>query len=209
MTKEDTLFQFKILLAFGAYFLYIRYNNIRKSKKTYKKRNLQYTSGPNPNWIPKQLIETPFKRTEWNSFQLNQMKSSSVYQLMISSIVPRPIALISSINSKGIKNCAPFSYFGLVSHDPPLVSIGICINSRSGTKKDTICNIEESKEFVINIISEWYVEAANHTCGNFPSDVDEIEVTGLTPIASIDVKPPRIAEAAIQMECKVRQTVII
>jgi flavin reductase (DIM6/NTAB) family NADH-FMN oxidoreductase RutF len=166
--------------------------------------------GPNPKWKPKDVIRIPVERpNDYLTYETSRMSSSSLYGLIISVVVPRPIALITSQNSQGILNCAPFSYFGLISHDPPLVAVGICINGRNKTKKDTLNNIEETGEFVINLISAWYVEAANHTCGNFPSDVNEVEVAGLSTIPSISIVPPRLAESAVQLECKVDLYILI
>jgi flavin reductase (DIM6/NTAB) family NADH-FMN oxidoreductase RutF len=101
-----------------------------------------------------------------------------------------------------VNNLAPFSYFSAVGHDPPTVCIGICKN-RDGKNKDTLQNIIETGEFVVNMISDWMVESANHCSGMFPSEIDELKLVGLTPIASELVKPHRVAESAFQMECKV------
>ena len=100
---------------------------------------------------------------------------------------------------------------GAVSHDPMMVSITVCMNGRGDTrtKKDTLVNIEETSEFVVNIMSEWYVESANHTCGSFPYETDEISVSGLNTMPSVKVLPERIKESAVQLECKVHQYVPI
>ena len=92
-----------------------------------------------------------------------------------------------------------------------LISVTVCMNGRGAerTKKDTLVNIEETEEFVVNIMSEWYVESANHTCGSFPYESDEIAISGLNTLPSMKVKPERIKEAAVQLECKVHQFVPI
>jgi flavin reductase (DIM6/NTAB) family NADH-FMN oxidoreductase RutF len=114
-------------------------------------------------------------------------------------VVPRPIALTSTLSVDGTRNIAPFSYFNIVSHDPPHVALGICKNP-DGSKKDTLRNIEDTKEFVINIMSDWYVESANHCCGNFAPEEDELQRSGLmNPIPSQVVKPCRLAESAFHM----------
>ena len=95
---------------------------------------------------------------QWKNFDpANAEDSFSRYSLMISCVVPRPIALCSTISSQGVRNCAPFSYFGAISHDPLLISVTICNNGRGNnrTKKDTLVNIESAREFVVNIMSEW------------------------------------------------------
>ena len=133
--------------------------------------------------------------------------SATLYPLVISAVVPRPIALVSSLGADGSRNLAPFSYFGVMSHDPPVVTIGTCATSgRANRQKDTQQNVLETKEFVVNIVSEWMLEAANHTCGFFDRGVDEMELAGLTTLPSVSVRPPRVAESAIQMECVLEGT---
>jgi len=139
----------------------------------------------------------------WNSYRTDDLKATGgLYGLLISAVTPRPIALISSVSKDGIINCAPFSYFNVVSHDPPIVMIGICINGRTGTKKDSLVNIEQTGQFVVNIISSWFVESANHTCGAFDPEVNEMDVAGLTAIPSELIAPPRVGESAVHFECE-------
>lgn len=154
---------------------------------------------PNPSWKPPDKQPHPFGNAVHKSIDPQQLASS--YFLTISAVVPRPVAFVSSRSAAGINNLAPFSYFNAVAHDPPTLCIGICKN-RDGSNKDTLNNIEETGEFVVNIISDWMVESANHTCGAFPPDVDEMTVVGLTPLPSEVVSPPRVAESAVHMECK-------
>lgn len=92
-----------------------------------------------------------------------------------------------------------------------IVSVTVCMNGRGAnrTKKDSLVNIEETSEFVVNIISEWFVESANHTSGAYPPETDEISVTGLNTIPSVKIKPERIKESAVQLECKVHQLIPI
>eukprot|EP01039_Chlorochromonas_danica_P005348 gene5348-5884_t len=154
-------------------------------------------------WQPGQPQPMPYPSKVWKAYHPADLKASGgLYGLMISSIVPRPIALVTSQDKEGNLNAAPYSYFNIVCHDPPLVMIGCCINMRAKTKKDTLYNIEGTKQFVVNIMSSWYLEAANHTSGNFPSNVNEMEVAGLASLPSDLVRPPRLAEAAVQLECE-------
>jgi flavin reductase (DIM6/NTAB) family NADH-FMN oxidoreductase RutF len=158
---------------------------------------------PDASWRPGMNQKHPFPTQSWKEFDpAGPADAFSRYSLLISCVVPRPIALVTSINSLGDRNCAPFSYFNAVCHDPPLVAITVCTQGRDHVQKDTLNNIEQTNEFVVNIMSEWYIESANHTCGAFPPDVDEITLSGLTTLPSTKVKPERIAEAAIQMECQ-------
>ena len=102
----------------------------------------------------------PFGEARHRSIDPTALASS--YLLGISGVVPRPIAFVSTQSASGIGNLAPFSYFNIVAHDPPTVVVGICRN-RDGSLKDTLRNIDETNEFVVNIISKWMVDAANHT----------------------------------------------
>ena len=100
----------------------------------------------------------------FKEFRLSSMKRGDVYGLLTSCTVPRPIALVTSQNpTSGVINCAPFSYFNVMNHDPPILSLGLCTKGRMRVKKDTLVNIESSGELVVNIISEGFVAAANQT----------------------------------------------
>jgi len=128
-----------------------------------------------------------------------------VYKLMIGSIVPRPIALVSTRSEDGISNLAPFSFFTGVSANPPVICF--CPIRRPGADprpdpyKDTLRNISRTRQFVVNVVSEEMAEKMNITAGEYPPEVDEFEVAGLTPIPSDLVKPARVAESPVQMEC--------
>src|SRR5438270_14074222 len=104
---------------------------------------------------------------------------SQVYRFLISAVVPRPIAFVSSIGADGGMNLAPFSYFNAVASEPPLVAIAI--NNRPDDPKDTLRNIEETREFVVNIVSESLLDAMVQTAGEWPRAVSEFGRSGLTP----------------------------
>ena len=125
-----------------------------------------------------------------------------IYKLMIGSIVPRPIALVSTLSRDGVRNLAPFSFFTGISSRPPLICFCPGPRSVEGPRKDTLINIWMTKEFVVNIVSEEIAEAMNLTSGEYPPEVDEFEVAGLTPLPSDLVKPPRVAESHVSMECR-------
>jgi len=127
---------------------------------------------------------------------------------MIGSIVPRPIALVSSLSKSGARNLAPFSFFNGVCSNPPTILFSTVIR-KDGAHKDTLNNVEATKEFVVNIVSEDFAEKMNITSADFPPDVDEFIESGLTPIPSDLVKPPRVSESRISMECKLTQIVRI
>eukprot|EP00899_Mesostigma_viride_P029180 jgi/Mesvir1/9447/Mv09844-RA.1 len=157
------------------------------------------TSPPHPEWKPGVKMPNPAGHNRM--VEIDPASVSSCYALVISGVVPRPVALVSSQNASGGCNMAPFSYFGAVAHDPPVLTVSIC-RKPGGCIKDTLANVLETREMVVHIISEWFVEPASHTCGNFKPDIDEMDVVGFTKVPSVVVKPPRIEEAALAMECK-------
>jgi flavin reductase (DIM6/NTAB) family NADH-FMN oxidoreductase RutF len=138
------------------------------------------------------------KDGEWTTIDPNNCQG--IYGLGISAVAPRPVAVITSQDKDGIINCAPFSYTGLLSHDPPMVAHGLCI-SRAG-KKDTLVNIEETGEWCFNVLTENWLVEANKTSAAYESDVNELEVAGLGTLSCDNVKVPRVKEARIAMECK-------
>lgn len=120
--------------------------------------------------------------------------------MLISSVTPRPIGFISTVSPEGVRNLAPFSFFTVVNPEPPIFVIGF--TKEFGTPKDSCANVLATKELTINIISEWFVEAANYCAINAPSEVDEWTLSGLTPVASDKVKPPHVGESAFSVEAK-------
>lgn len=134
-----------------------------------------------------------------------EMEPASAYKLFQSLVAPRPIAWVSSIDSRGRINLAPFSFFNAVATKPLIVMLAI--GRKGSTPKDTLKNLQETGEFVINIVSEELAEAMNITSGDWPPEVNEFEILQLTSLPSIDVKPPRVADAPAAMEAKVRQIV--
>ncbi|GAB6072058.1 flavin reductase family protein [Venenivibrio stagnispumantis] len=132
---------------------------------------------------------------------IKNLDESQIYKLMISTIVPRPIAWVSTVSKEGIYNIAPFSFYMGISSSPPLIAISIG-KKNDITKKDTWKNIEEVGDFVINIVDYDLVEKMNITALPFDEHIDEFKEAGLTPIKSDIVKSPRIAESPINIECK-------
>lgn len=123
------------------------------------------------------------------------------YRLLIGSVVPRPIALVTTRDTKGVPNAAPFSFFNCFSHDPPIVALGMELRAE-GVLKDTVRNIRATREFVVNLVSEAIAERMNICAVDFPEGVDELSEAGLTAVPSSVVKPPRVAELPVNMECK-------
>ncbi|KAK7424420.1 hypothetical protein QQX98_000385 [Neonectria punicea] len=128
------------------------------------------------------------------------------YKLLTTAIVPRPIAFLSTRNKDGKLNIAPFSYFNYFNHDPPIFVVGFGTNTTkpNGYLQDTVRNIRETGECVLNIISESFIEAANTTGAAAPAEVSEWEISGLTPVFDCKtVSAPRVKEAIFSMEAKV------
>jgi len=130
-----------------------------------------------------------------------------IYKLMVGVIVPRPIAFVSTISADGIRNLAPFSFFTGISANPPVICFSPMIRGADSSRKDTLCNIEAVKEFVVNVVSEEFASQMNVCSTEFPPDVDEFAASGLTPIPSDLVKPPRVKESRINMECRLLQII--
>jgi flavin reductase (DIM6/NTAB) family NADH-FMN oxidoreductase RutF len=136
-------------------------------------------------------------------FDPQPVAPQSIYKLLIGCVVPRPIAWVSSLSSDTIPNLAPFSFFMAVCNDPP--TLAFSSGRRAGDKKDTIQNIEYTQDFVVNLVDDALAEQMNRTSGEYPPEVDEFALTGLTAAPSVKVKAPRVAEAPINMECRVVQ----
>jgi flavin reductase (DIM6/NTAB) family NADH-FMN oxidoreductase RutF len=136
-----------------------------------------------------------------------QQSPQNIYKLMVGAIVPRPIAFVSSISADGVRNLAPFSFFTAISANPPVICFSPMVRSTDGARKDTLNNIEATREFVVNIVSEDFARQMNTCSAEFPPEVDEFEVSGLTAVPSDMVRPPRVAESRINMECRLVQVV--
>ena len=147
-------------------------------------------------------------------FDPQTLEPTAVYKLLISSVVPRPIAWVSTYDAAGVPNVAPFSYFMAITDSPP--SIAFSCSPRAGAKegtsgsssrgapmiKDTLRNVEAMSEYVVNIVDDDRAEQMNLTSGDYPPEVDELALAKLTAVPGVKVKAPRVAEAPISMECK-------
>ena len=162
-------------------------------------------------------------------FDFADLAARARYKLLVSTITPRPIAWVVSQDSRGLLNAAPFSFFNAFSADPPVIGIGIGSHARvravlaareeqspapgAGSTwsppqmKDTRANIAETGEFVVNLVSEEVAQAMNVTAIEFEPGVNELAEAGLTTCPSVRVKPPRIAESPVSMECELLQIV--
>jgi flavin reductase (DIM6/NTAB) family NADH-FMN oxidoreductase RutF len=126
------------------------------------------------------------------------------YKFLIGSIVPRPIAFVTTLSDQDIVNGAPFSYFNIVSSNPPMISLAI--QRSAGRQKDTARNIIGLKEFVVHVVDEDNVEEINKTAASLPPNKSEIELSNLTPVESVKISVPGVKEAKIRMECILEQS---
>ena len=129
---------------------------------------------------------------------------SDNYKFLIGSILPRPIAWVSTLNSDGSNNLAPFSFFTAVSAKPMIIAFCPMIRTSTGKKKDTVINIEREKEFVINFVTEELTEKCNLSSTELEYGQDEFTFAGLSSLASELVKARRVGESPIHFECKLR-----
>ena len=131
----------------------------------------------------------------------DQLEWRDAYKLLQGSVLPRPIAFVSSQDENGNANLAPFSFFTAISANPMMVCFSPMRRGTDGAKKDTLKNIESTKEFVINIVSEEFVQQMNDCATEFASDVDEFEASGLSKVDSVAVSPSRVMESKVHLEC--------
>lgn len=141
----------------------------------------------------------------------NEIDFETSYKILIGSVVPRPIAWVSTKSKSGTFNLAPFSFFNAVSSNPPIIvfSAGLkTIKTEHGYEvgpKDTVRNVKDTGEFVVNIVSRKLAEQMNQTSANYPPEVSEFDAVGLTPAPSHMVSAPRVGESLVSMECKLYQ----
>lgn len=152
--------------------------------------------------------EIPSPVGEMVEIDAAQASTKEMYKLLTGAIVPRPIALVSTVSSQGVTNLAPYSAFNLVSSDPPCLSISVAYAGEE-KEKDTVTNIKQTKQFVVNSANLWHAEPLIQTAAEYPSDVSEIDAVGYTPIESATINVPRIKEAAIHFECELYKIVDI
>lgn len=136
----------------------------------------------------------------------SKLTPSQAYDLLVHAIQPRPIAFVSTMSEQGEENLAPFSFFMAGGANPPSLMYSPALNAR-GEAKDSLRNVEETGEFVVNIVTRSLAEAINATSFDFPSGYSEWQVAGLTPMPSEFVRPRRIAESPVHFECRVFQIV--
>jgi flavin reductase (DIM6/NTAB) family NADH-FMN oxidoreductase RutF len=141
----------------------------------------------------------------------SDLSHSELYSLVLNSVAPRPIAWVSTVSASGDLNLAPFSFFNAVCVDPPLLAFAPGLRQPKhakgghGEAKDTLRNVRETREFVVNIVTYELREAMNLTSGEYDASVDEFELAKLTPQPSTIVRPPRVTESPVSFECRLHQ----
>jgi flavin reductase (DIM6/NTAB) family NADH-FMN oxidoreductase RutF len=128
----------------------------------------------------------------------------AVYRLLIGSVVPRPIGWASTVSASGVANLAPFSFFTVVCVAPPMISLTI-MPKADGSEKHTLRNVRATGEFCFNVVTRPTWQQMVDSANGFPEDDSEFAETGLTPIAAVRVKAPRVKEAPIHFECKLER----
>lgn len=133
------------------------------------------------------------------------LSGREAYALMTASIVPRPVAWVSSLSTDGVRNLAPFSYFVGVGSKPPMLAVSV--GWRKGSSKDTAANIRATEEFVVNLATGSLAEQMVATSAEVAAEVDEFALAGLTPCESTSIKAPGVKESPVRMECRLHQIV--
>jgi len=124
------------------------------------------------------------------------------YKLLIGCVVPRPIAWVSTVDLAGARNLAPFSFFNAIGSNPPAISISVSYVDGIDQRKDTLRNISDTGEFVVNIVDEDLAQAMNATSADYPPGVDELAIAGVAAVPCVTVRPARVAGAPVSLECK-------
>jgi flavin reductase (DIM6/NTAB) family NADH-FMN oxidoreductase RutF len=140
-------------------------------------------------------------QTEHTHFDFAALSGRDKYKIIIGTVIPRPIALVTTVDEHGIVNAAPFSFFNALSGDPAIVAIGV-ENKANVDFKDTGRNIRVTEQFTVNIVDDAMVDAMNICAVPFPPDIDELEKAGLTAVAGVHVRCPRILQSPAALECK-------
>ncbi|WP_342387843.1 flavin reductase family protein [Salinicoccus bachuensis] len=140
-------------------------------------------------------------------FTPQQLNEKEQKKFLIGSVIPRPIALVSTMSEEGIVNIGPFSYFNIVTYRPPMLSIAV--QRVAGEPKDTARNISNTKEAVVHVVDQDNVEAANETAAQLGPEESELDVSAFTTVASKTVRPPGLDEAKVRMETELYDSMVI
>src|SRR5699024_6076110 len=139
------------------------------------------------------------------TFEPQDFSERDNYTLLTGSIIPRPIAFVTSSSNQDILNAAPFSYFNMVTADPPLISVSI--QRKDGKSKDTVQNITEKQEFVVHIVDESNLQDVNQTAASLASNHNELDLTSFTLAKSLEIDVPGVQEARVRFECQLEKII--
>lgn len=137
------------------------------------------------------------------TFDAGELNTPQLQHYLQHAIAPRPIALVSTIDQSGNINLSPFSFFNLFSANPPVCVFSPSRRVKDNTTKHTLENLYEVRECVINIVDHYILHKVNQCSADYPKGINEFKEAGLTELASLQVKPPRVAESPVQLECSV------
>jgi flavin reductase (DIM6/NTAB) family NADH-FMN oxidoreductase RutF len=140
-------------------------------------------------------------------FDMEQLDPDLTYKVLAATVTPRPIAWVTTVSEDGVANAAPYSFFNVMGHQPPTVTIGL-LRGPGKQFKDTAANILATGEFVVNLVSFPLAEAMNLTCMDAPPEVDELSLAKLQSLPSLRVKPQRISESPVSFECRVLASLV-
>jgi flavin reductase (DIM6/NTAB) family NADH-FMN oxidoreductase RutF len=160
--------------------------------------------------LSKENMQTRRDTDGITSFEAAKLEPIEAYKLLAGSVVPRPIAWVSTIDRQGVRNLAPYSFFTVASANPPVLCFCPSVREpKNGLRamKDTLANIRETGEFVVNIVDEALVEAMNQSAAQVAPEDDEFVLAGVTAMDGVSVRAPRVAESPVQMECRLREIV--
>lgn len=143
----------------------------------------------------------------FNTYDPKELPIPKVHQYLLGAVGPRPIAFASTIDENGVPNLAPFSFFNVFSANPPILIFSPARSGRTGEAKDTYHNVKRIPEVVINIVNYDIVHQVSLASSPYPSDVNEFVKAGFTPLPSETIRPFRVAESPVQLECKVNEVV--
>ncbi len=141
------------------------------------------------------------------SFEPKDLSTGQLHSYLLNAVAPRPIALASTLNKKGVPNLSPFSFYNVFSANPPILIFSPARRVRNNTTKHTLHNVEETKEVVINVVTYEMVHQTSLASTEYPEDINEFEKAGFTMLDSHNIRPFRVGESPVQFECKVNEIV--
>lgn len=140
--------------------------------------------------------------------KITELETPQIYHHLVHGVVPRPIAWVSTLSQQGVKNLAPYSFFSVASVNPPVLTV-TAVPARDKLEKDTLANLLETKECVVNVVTEELLEVMNESCAEYSAEQSEIDALGIETIASKLVKVEGVKAAKVRFECTLRDTIEI